>query len=201
MSVSAWGQRQGTVDRVTEPGVDVPRPLGVTIGRQPVHEEHQVVLDRVGRGSLRAVDPTGVEGDVVAQRPQQHAEGTVHVEAVSASATCGDSVHGLLEIDRPSFTEVDPGRLVGNPFELGMVESNERSCRRRLGFDLQPLEIGLDVVVESHSCSLVWRRRSALADQPGRVCVAIVARRNSANGANGRLGGQSRCSIAAVTTE
>ena len=80
------------MQRIAEPDIDVPVPLGVVDRREAGDHEHQVVGEVIGR-RLGAVHATDVVRDVVTQRRQQPGERPVEVEAIATAPTEGDALH------------------------------------------------------------------------------------------------------------
>ena len=140
------GERRRLVEGVAETGVDVPGALGVVVGGQAGHGQHEVVGHLLLGGADRAVHATDVAGHVVAERLEQHAEGAVEVEAVAAPPHVGDAGHRLVEVDAPALAGVDPQRLVRHLLHLGAVEADQRVGRRRLRVEPEPREVRRPVV-------------------------------------------------------
>ena len=65
--VRTGGERQGLVERVTEPGIDVPGSRRVPARRQPADREDQVIAHRLLVGPAGPVDTADVTGDCIAK--------------------------------------------------------------------------------------------------------------------------------------
>ena len=91
LRVLAGDQGKRVVQGITEPGVDVPASLGVGVVGQVVHQQDQVVGERLLARAVGTVDAADVAGDVVPERGEQLGQRAVQVEAVSAPPVVGDA--------------------------------------------------------------------------------------------------------------
>ena len=69
--VGAGDEGQRFVQRVAQPGVDVPTAVGAVLVRQVVDHQHEVVGERVHARPVRSVHPADVAGHAVAERVEQ----------------------------------------------------------------------------------------------------------------------------------